>query len=73
VAFKGNDPCYDKAAPDEPIFTLRAQDVLAPGIVEAWAQRAEKAGSPPEKVAEARDLAEQMRQWQKQHPCKTPD
>lgn len=32
---QGND-CYDKAAPDEPVFTLRAQDVTADLAVEFW-------------------------------------
>ena len=32
---QGNDS-YDKAAPDEPVFTLRAQDVLADLAVEFW-------------------------------------
>jgi hypothetical protein len=32
---QGND-CYEKAAPGEPVFTLRAQDVLADLAVEFW-------------------------------------
>ena len=27
-------PCYDKAEPDEPIFVLRSQDLIAPDVVE---------------------------------------
>lgn len=58
------DTCYDKAAPNEPIFVLRAQDIIAPEIVREWAYRAKKAGAPKEKVDEARALANQMEDWQ---------
>ena len=38
-----NDPgefdCYGAAEPDEPLFILRANDPLAPGIVRQWANR----------------------------------
>lgn len=37
MATKTNDPCRDKAADDEPIFTLRAQDLTADLFVELWA------------------------------------
>lgn len=32
----GKFDCYAAAAPDEPIFTLRANDELAPYIVRIW-------------------------------------
>jgi hypothetical protein len=28
--------CYGKADPDEPLFTLRAKDPIAPFLVELW-------------------------------------
>lgn len=31
------DSCWNKAALDEPIFVLRAHDVLAPCIINQWA------------------------------------
>ena len=35
-----NDPgkfdCHAKAADDEPLFTLRAKDPIAPALIEAW-------------------------------------
>ena len=31
----GND-CYEKAEPDEPVFTLRAHDMTAPVVVGVW-------------------------------------
>ena len=65
--------CYDKAAPDEPIFVLRAQDMLAPEIVREWAYRALKLGTPLAKVDEARRLADAMENWQIEHSRKIPD
>ncbi len=67
------DSCYEKAAPDEPIFVLRAQDMLAPEIVREWAYRAAVEGSPREKVDEARRLADRMEDWQIAHKRKVPD
>ncbi len=62
--------CFSKAHPDEPLFVLRAQDALAPNIVRSWASLAEQQGTPPEKVREARELADQMEAW---HTTKIPD
>lgn len=69
---QGN-PCYDKAAIDEPLFVLRAQDALAPEIVREWAYRALKLGTPLAKVDEARRLADAMENWQIEHSRKIPD
>lgn len=55
--------CLGKAADDEPVFILRGQDVLAPDLVDYWADDAEANGCGPEKVAEARELAAKMRAW----------
>jgi hypothetical protein len=73
MAFKGKCACYDKAAPDEPIFVLRAKDVLAPHVVLYWACEAMKQGTPLDKVAEAVGLVEEMRDWQAKHGAKVPD
>ena len=35
----GEFDCYGAAATDEPVFILRANDPLAPAVVEAWAAR----------------------------------
>ncbi len=59
-----------RAADDEPVFVLRAQDKLAEELVDAWANKAEVRGCSPEKVADARVIAEQMRGWL---PRKYPD
>jgi hypothetical protein len=55
---------YLKAMPaDEPVFVLRAQDVLAPRTVEFWAEGAEQAGVRSGKVAGARECAVDMAAW----------
>jgi hypothetical protein len=73
--------CYDKAGIDEELFVMRAQDQLAPAVVEYWAYLA--AGNEPipfrrpvesihagTKVAEALRCASRMRE----HPNrKQPD
>ena len=55
--------CLGKAADNEPVFVLRAQDALAARLIEKWATLAEGAGCPPDKVAEARELAAKMYAW----------
>ena len=55
-AIAGNDQ-------PEPTFTLRAQDMLAPGIVEEWARRAEDMHVNGPKVRGAREIAARMREW----------
>lgn len=55
--------CLGKADPLEPLFILRAQDLHAPALVEAWASMAARSGCAPEKVAEAMALANKMRAW----------
>lgn len=66
-----------KAADDEPVFILRAQDVFAPALIEAWANhliphRANNPGTR-QKITDARALAESMRAWQDTHGKKVPD
>lgn len=56
-------PCYDAAADDEPIFTLRAQDVLAARTIRAWCGLALDAGVNLEKIAEAERCADAMDAW----------
>jgi hypothetical protein len=62
--------CLNKLGPDEPRFVLRAQDRLAPELVEAWAVEAELNGCPAAKVACARRIAAAMRRWPRR---KMPD
>lgn len=56
-------PCYDKADPDEPLFVLRAQDLLAPVLVRAWAFMASQFGVNSNKVEDAKSVAKQMIGW----------
>jgi len=63
----------DKIPHDEPVFLLRAQDLVAPLVVEFWADRAEKSGALPNIVEAARRQAFDMRTWQYLHPAKVPD
>jgi hypothetical protein len=58
--------CLGKAADDEPLFILRAQDMLAPDLVRRWARLAAMqtpGGTGTEKTKEALDLANQMEEW----------
>lgn len=73
LALVANKLASGNMTPGEPLFTLRAQDVLAPAIVEAWADQAEAGGAPESKVNEARILANEMRQWQAANHSKRPD
>jgi hypothetical protein len=68
-------PAYDKADPDEPIFVLRAQDVIAPVIVELYALHLTtlREGVSKAKVTSARVVAAAMRAWQAKHETKVPD
>lgn len=61
---KSGVSCYDKAADDEPLFVLRAQDMLGPEMVREWAYRAKVMGVPSEKIDEARRCADEMEDWQ---------
>lgn len=75
MATKGKCSCLENSAPDEPIFVLVARDRLAPRVVWNWADAAEVAGVPQEKIDEARALAGEMMAWQARHPdrVKVPD
>ena len=64
--------CYAAAEPDEPLFVLRANDPLAPGMVRGWAMQrvhqimgGQKPNTPEAwaKVQEALQCAEDMEVW----------
>ncbi|MCG8407781.1 MAG: hypothetical protein MI923_21485 [Phycisphaerales bacterium] len=63
MALKQFDKTLEKVADDEPIFVLRARDVIAPMAVEHWAEMAAKLQVNPQKVLEAYQCAESMRNW----------
>lgn len=62
--------CLAKAADDEPVFILRAQDRLAPALVRAWASLAREHGCDVVKCQMAVEVAEDMEDW---HTRKFPD
>jgi hypothetical protein len=66
----GRFDCYAKLPDNEPYFVLRAQDSEAADIVELWALRAQAAGCNSDKVLDAKNLADEMRNW---HSKKKPD
>jgi hypothetical protein len=80
MATKHTDKCLEKAADDEPIFVLRAQDKLAANTVRHWAREFLKAHGgvlseqiDPKVIAkykEAHALADKMDAWKTK---KTPD
>lgn len=65
------DSCLNKAAPDEPLFVLRANDPIAPYIVEHWASMyitnkrldGEVSRAQLDKMANATVVAAGMRTW----------
>ena len=64
--------CYASAAPDEPIFILRAVDPAAPDAIEDWCDIRSKMirhGTKPDSdwqmIFEARAVADQMRDWRR--------
>lgn len=74
-----------KAADDEPVFILRAQDSFAPDVILFWAERVawmsgrfgsdnKQSDATATKIAEARALAYEMRAWQERTGrAKVPD
>jgi hypothetical protein len=66
-------PEYDKASLDEPLFVLRAQDIIAPTIVELYALHCAGARVNQEKVDRVRRAARAMRMWQQMHGARLPD
>lgn len=63
--------CLNRAQPGEPVFVLRANDELAPGVVRLWAEGykygkggfGKMNGDQKRKYAEALALADQMDAW----------
>ena len=67
-------PEFEKADLDEPVFVLRAHDVIAPVIVELYALHCTTLpGMNKNKVDSIRKAAQEMRVWQSVNGCKVPD
>lgn len=63
----GKFDCYKNAEPDEPMFILLARDRTAPDLVDLWADAREGDDEDADKIAEARQCAENMRQWRREN------
>ncbi len=57
---------YQKAEPDEPMFTLLARDPLAPILVRLWADLT-VAREKANQNTEAQRCATQMEEWYRKH------
>lgn len=58
--------CFNKAAPHEPVFVLRAKDPMAAMAVRHWATMA-LGKHETEKIVEAQKLADEMDEWRKRN------
>ncbi len=72
AAAKG-EGCLGRAADDEPVFVLRAKDVLAAFAVNEWVQRARFEGVNKDKITAAVDDISAMLDWQERNGTKLPD
>lgn len=63
---KNPNSCLNKAAPDEPVFVLRAKDPLAAQTVRLWAQM-NSHEHEHEKAMMAMKEAEEMEMWRKKN------
>lgn len=71
------DSCLNRAEDDEPLFVLRANDEIAPGLVRKWAEMYAKTKSRQRdgmskaqlaKLDEAMQLADEMDKWRQSQP-----
>lgn len=58
---------------NEPVFLLRAQDDLAPAILDTYATRLEAVGGEPRQVAYVRRQRDEMKRYQSIYGSKRPD
>jgi len=59
---------WNRAAQEEPLFVIRAKDKLSASMVRQWAEAAAMTGAhEPEKIQEARELAEIMESWRQEN------
>lgn len=58
---------------DEPVFLIRARDILAPTVVAFWAFMAEQAGVDPAMVAAVKGQVKAIVDWQANHGAFLPD
>ena len=67
--------CLGRAADDEPLFILRAQDRAMVPTIRSWIEHALAAGTPAEspKLLEAAAYLRRVEIWQATHSCRAPD
>jgi hypothetical protein len=66
--------CLGKAADDEPVFILRAQDKIMAAALHVWIdEMVSYRGNAHPKVVEAKELLDKVRKWQAENPTKYPD
>lgn len=58
---------------DEPVFLLRAKDLLAPGTLRYWAKELDRHDGDPRTIERVLAFAEEMENWQHKHGAKIPD
>jgi hypothetical protein len=63
---------HSPIAEDEPVFLLRARDVLAPGTVRYWASSLEGVRGNQARIQLARDWALEMEKWQQVNGFRLP-
>lgn len=59
----GPNACYDRALPDEPLFTLLGRDPTAPFVVLFWMQLRNLMFGVSDQILEAGQCVEEMRNW----------
>ena len=59
----GSYDCYANAEPNEPMFVLLGRDKHAPILVELWAKMRALDGEHIEKISEAMECAEAMKDF----------
>lgn len=77
AALRG-EGCLGKAADDEPVFVLRAKDLVAPSAIEYWSERVRTEATRNESIQkgyQALEVANAFRLWQdaKSVKVKVPD
>lgn len=64
---------WNKVKDDEPVFILRAQDLLAPGTVGEWIANGRMRGVSSGKLGAARNCVTAMIAWADRNGVKLPD
>lgn len=63
----------DGTVPEWPYFVIGGADPAAPAALRAYADAADAAGMDPEYVNDIRDLADEFKQWRREHGAGDPD